>query len=189
MSCVRYLKELLRPLGIYDLEAPFNGGELEAAGLALDRAAETLEEAGRESCLATAESWGLEQMARLFVRRPVAENPRAMGEALAALLRIGGDSFTQEAINDTLTGCGLPARVTEEGAGVVTVFFPGVPGIPAGFGDMRPIIEDILPVHLEVHYQFWRLTWSELEANFPTWRELEGRTWAELETSVSLMRL
>jgi len=77
----------------------------------------------------------------------------------------------------------------EEGAGVVTVFFPGVPGIPAGFADMRSIIEDILPVHLEVHYQFWRLTWSELEANFPTWRKLEGRTWAELETSVSLMRL
>ena len=189
MSCVRYLKELLRPLGVYDLEAPFNGGELEAAGLALDRAAEALEEAGRESCLATAESWGLEQMIRLFVRRPVAEDPRAMGEALAALLRIGGDSFTQEAINDTLTGCGLPARVVEEGAGVVTVFFPGVPGIPVGFEDMRPIIEDILPVHLEVHYQFWRLIWSELEANFPTWRALEGRTWSELETSVSLMRL
>lgn len=37
MSHSQYLRDLLRPLGIYDLEAPFNGGELDAQGEALDR--------------------------------------------------------------------------------------------------------------------------------------------------------
>lgn len=32
MSYTDYLKELLRPLGVYDVDAPFNGGELTAAG-------------------------------------------------------------------------------------------------------------------------------------------------------------
>ena len=45
MSHGQYLRELLRPLGVYDLEAPFNGGALEVKGAALDRAEEELEEA------------------------------------------------------------------------------------------------------------------------------------------------
>mgnify|MGYP000966621043 CR=1 FL=1 len=65
MSHSQYLRDLLRPLGIYDLEAPFNGGELDAQGEALDRAMAALEEIQRESSLTTAESWGLEQVARL----------------------------------------------------------------------------------------------------------------------------
>ena len=36
MNHALYLRELLRPLGVYNLEAPFNGGELDAQGAALD---------------------------------------------------------------------------------------------------------------------------------------------------------
>lgn len=90
MSHSQYLRDLLRPLGIYDLEAPFNGGELDAQGEALDRAMAALEEIQRESSLTTAESWGLEQVARLFLRRPVATQPRPVGRCLAALLRSAG---------------------------------------------------------------------------------------------------
>ena len=43
-----------------------------------------LEEIQRESSLTTAESWGLEQVARLFLRRPVATQPRPLADALAA---------------------------------------------------------------------------------------------------------
>ena len=32
MSYAQYLRDLLRPLGVYDLEATFNGGELDAQG-------------------------------------------------------------------------------------------------------------------------------------------------------------
>lgn len=82
MSAAQYLRDLLRPLGVYDLAAPFNGGELDAAGLELDGVEELLEEIQRETCLTTAESWGPEKWASLFVQRPISEG----GQELAAAL-------------------------------------------------------------------------------------------------------
>ena len=187
MSHSQYLRDLLRPLGIYDLEAPFNGGELDAQGEALDRAMAALEEIQRESSLTTAESWGLEQVARLFLRRPVATQPRPLADALAALLRIGGDSFTLAAINDNLKGCGINAVAEETGtAGQVTVHFPDVPGIPDGFEEMRAIIESILPAHLGIEYVYWYITWALMEERFDTWGDIEALspTWEELEKMV-----
>ena len=183
------LRDLLRPLGVYDLEAPFNGGELDVQGEQLDKLMGWLEEVQRESSLATAVDWGVENMAKLFVRRPVATNPRKLAVALAALLRIGGDSFTLEAINDTITGCGVPAVVRELGKGRVAVSFPGVAGEPANFPELKKIIEDILPTHLGIEYDFWYLTWTELEENFHSWKDIEEKdlSWAQLETFVEYL--
>ncbi len=94
MSHAQYLRDLLRPLGVYDLTAPFNGGELDAQGEALDAVCARLEDIQKEASLATAEGWGLEKIASLLTRRPVASQPRKLAAALAAMLRIGGDSFT-----------------------------------------------------------------------------------------------
>ena len=186
MSTGQYLRELLRPLGVYDLNAPFIGGELDAQGAALDGAGDRLEKIQRESSLVTAEDWGLENLARLFARRPVSAGPRALADALAALLRIGGDSFTLSAINNTISGCGIPAVAEETGVGQVAVSFPGVVGEPEGFSELKKIIEDILPAHLAVEYIFWYLTWAELERKFSSWQSIEDRSlsWAGLETCV-----
>jgi len=66
MSYGRYLRELLAPLRLYDLEAPFNGGELNVQGGALDGVDTWLAELRRESTLAEAESWGLERIIALL---------------------------------------------------------------------------------------------------------------------------
>ena len=187
MSHAQYLRDLLRPLGVYNLEAPFNGGELDVQGAALDGAMDWLEEVQRESSLATAEDWGLENTAQLFVRRPVADQPKKLAAALAALLRIGGDSFTLEAINDTIAGCGVHALVEENGVpNEVVVSFPNVPGIPKEFEEIKEIIEDILPAHLLITYNFWYITWIELEKRIKSWRDIESRNldWDGLETLV-----
>ena len=67
MSYAQYLRQLLAPLGVYQLNAPFQGGELEALGDAFDQVEGALEELNREACLATAEDWGLEQVAAASV--------------------------------------------------------------------------------------------------------------------------
>ena len=137
--------------------------------------------------MTTAESWGLERLSALFTRRPAARDPKALGAALAALLRIGGDSFTLTAINDNLKGCGLNAVASEtETPGVVEVRFPDVPGIPDGFESMRAILEDILPCHLDIRYVYWYITWALMEERFATWGDIEklGPTWEELEKMV-----
>ena len=187
MSHADYLRELLRPLRVYELTGTANGGELDAVGEALDGSGAALDEVQREMLISTAEDWGLEAIESLLVRRPVAPNLNRRRQALAALLRIGGDSFTLAAINDTISGCGVNARVEEtDQAGTVEVSFPQVPGIPPNFEEIRVIIEDIIPAHLIIQYHYWYLTWQQLEQKFSCWQDIEdlNLTWYGLETYV-----
>ena len=98
----QYLIRLLAPLGLYDLRAPHNGGELAALGGELDSVSGLVELVERESLLATAESEGLDRREVLFAHKPAAVTQEDRREAIAALLRISEDSLTPEAINDTL---------------------------------------------------------------------------------------
>ena len=187
MSYAEALKGLLRPLGVYQLERGFGAGELVGAGTALDGCGAALDRVEREMLLTTAQDTGLEAVEELLVRRPVTTSLERRRAALAALLRIGGDSFTLTAINDNLKGCGLNAVASETGRpGYVEVRFPDVPGIPDGFEELRQIIEDILPCHLEIEYVFWYVTWERLERLFNTWGDIEAGdyTWETLETLV-----
>ena len=71
MGHERYLLELLRPLGVYDLRArAVNRGELGVYGVGLDEGLSQLEETAREMCLMTAEGAGLERVEELLPYRP-----------------------------------------------------------------------------------------------------------------------
>ena len=117
-------------------------------------------------------------------RRPV--RTALLAEAIAALLRISEDSLTPEAINDTLTGCGIRARAEEKADGSLRVVFPRTAGVPAEFDQIRKIILDILPCHLEVEFYFRYLTWAECEAAEYTWDEVETaqHTWESFQLAV-----
>lgn len=178
------LQELLAPLGPYRSQGVYSAGELAGEGNALDGVLWALEELEREAMLDTAQGVGLEAIEGLLVHRPVADTPQARSAALAALLRIGGDSFTLQAINDNLQGCGLNVKVSEtEEPGVVEVSFPDVPGIPEGFEQLQKIIEDILPAHVGINYVYWYITWGKLEEKYGTWAGIEADSpiWGELE--------
>lgn len=188
MSYAEYLKELLRPLGIYDLEdGTFNASELDSIGGALDDCQTELDRICREMLVLTAQDEGLDKTSSLLSLHPVTISQERRRAALAALLRISGDSFTVAALNDNLAGCGLNAVVSEtDRTGVVEVRFPEVPGIPDGFEGMSKIIEQIIPCHLQVEYVYWYITWLILESRFSSWAELEAAelTWDGLETMV-----
>ena len=109
----------------------------------------------REMNLYTAQAEGLTGLLELLGLERAGETLEELRQTVAALLRIGGDSFTLAAMNDTLRGCGIPAQVEEtEDPLEVVVSFPGVEGIPAGFEQTKARIEEILPCHLLVKYQF-----------------------------------
>ncbi|MFI3251162.1 MAG: DUF2313 domain-containing protein [Eubacteriales bacterium] len=187
MSYEIYLEELLKPLGIYNMDGTFQRGELKAEGEQLDLAFDWLEELEREVSLVTASDWGVERVAELFTMRPVTSDPATLAKSLAYLLRIGGDSFTVAEINSAISGCGVVARVDETDTyGTVSVMFPEVVGVPDGFVSISEIIENILPAHLAVSYYFWYITWSHLELRIPNFADLDAReiTWDELEELV-----
>ena len=109
----------------------------------------------REMNLYTAQAEGLTGLLELLGLERAGETLEELRQTVASLLRIGGDSFTLAAMNDTLRGCGIPAQVEEtEDPLEVVVSFPGVEGIPAGFEQTKARIEEILPCHLLVKYQF-----------------------------------
>lgn len=183
MKHEQYLVELLRPLGVYDLrKTAINRGELAACGKALDAAFERLEGICREMLPITAEDLGLERIRELLAYCPVDQSGDGAGDALAALLRIGADSFTPDAVNDTLKGCGVNACAAEtDRPGCVVVSFPELRGVPGEFERLREIIEEILPCHVEITYRFCFNTWTETAQFFPTWADAAalGTTWQQ----------
>ena len=183
-----YLRNFLRPLGVYDLTpGSLSGSELDALGAGLDGISGRMDYVERESALATAVEEGLKRREALFARTPVHYSTELRRQAIAALLRIGGDCFTLSDINNTISGCGIKAMAQEKDRfGYVRVVFPEVAGIPEGFEQIREIILDIIPCHLEVEFYFRYLTWAECEAFQYTWAIVQQReyTWHQFELAV-----
>ena len=178
------LKELLRPLGIYDVTGGAGAAELDAVGAQLTDVWTFLEQAERESTPMTAESEGLDAWERMLPFSPAWLTAEDRRRAIAALLRIDGGSFTPAALNDTVAGCGIRAVVEETGTPMtVQVSFPSNRGEPDDFNALRWRIEQILPCHLAVNYVFIYVTWEELEALFASWEDAENAAsnWREIE--------
>ena len=71
-----YLKALLAPLRVYDLQpGTINGAELYALGKGFDGVSEQLDLTEREALTATAEDEGLSRREALFARRHAAFTP------------------------------------------------------------------------------------------------------------------
>lgn len=182
----RHLKELLRPMGLYQLDHGLGSDELEAIGAQLDTVLLGLEETEREGMAVTARDWGLEGWEEILPTGRAYLGVADRRGAVEALMRINGASFTPEAINSTLAGCGISALAQEtDEAGVVLVSFPHNRGVPDSFEDIKAGIEAILPCHLGIEYSFvyacWLeletlLTWLGLETACPSWDQVEKYT-------------
>ncbi len=188
MTYYDYLCALLEPMRIYRTErGSISGSELYAAGEALDGALARMDYAEREGILPLAEGEGLARREKLFSRCPVHVSTALRREAIAALARISADSFTLDAINSTLGGCGIRAIAEEtEKKGTVKVWFPNTVGVPDEFSQVESIILDIIPCHLLVEFYFRYLTWRECEAQKFTWQSVEDahHTWESFEKAV-----
>lgn len=184
MQYAEELKELLRPLGVYDVDRGAGAAELETVGTALDGIFTKLEAAGTEALPLTATGTGLGMWEDLMPYVPASQSVEDRRRAIIALLRIDGSAFTADMLNATISGCGIRAVVEETGESqTVQVIFPGVRGEPENFTELCSRIEQILPCHLKVDYLLVYLQWWELESLFATWGALDasGKTWGALE--------
>ncbi len=179
-----FLKTLLRPMRIYDVDSGAGAAELNALGMAMDGVFAALEETEREMVVATAQAEGLERYEALLPYRPASPSLAERRDAIAALLSISGESFTISALNAALSGCGITAIVQEtDKPQTVRVRFPGTMGVPEGVEALKERIEVLLPCHLAVDYFYKWFDWIEMEIIFANWQALEdsGLSWAELE--------
>ena len=184
MGYATYLKDLLRPLRLYDLDAGDGAVELECEGEQLDAVFAALETAQRESIVASAEDVGLSAYEKILPFVPAYATDKDRRRAIEALLRIDSRSFTLAAINDTVAGCGIRALVEETDIPLtVRVSFPYNRGVPEDFEQLQKRIEEILPCHLEILYEFLFVLWQELEEWLETWQEVEEcGAWSAVES-------
>jgi hypothetical protein len=183
MSYSEHLKSLLRPLGLYQLENSVNGAELDSYGTALDGISDRLEELEQEMNLVTAQEEGLSAYLKLLRNKPVTQSTEELRSALAALLRIGTGSFTLTAINDNIAGCGVEAVVSEtDQKYVVEVAFPHLTLNQDELKRVIKIIDDIVPCHLQINYQYGVTRWSHLTQSNQTWADVAdgSRSWLAL---------
>ncbi len=185
MNCADQLRDLLAPLGVYNLDpSSLSGAELEALGFALDSLSQRLDYVENEGALATAADEGLVRRERLFAHTGALISPSLRRNAIAALLRIGMGCPTLQSINDTISGCGVRAIVSEKNqANCVRVSFPDVRGIPENFSQVKQIILDILPVHLDVEFFFNLMTWADCHKMRFTWKIIHDRgyNWSQFQ--------
>lgn len=180
-----FLRDLLAPLGIYRTDGGVSGGEISALGAALDGAYGALSELERELFLGSAEGFGLANYEGLLPVKPAYRTIEDRQNALMGLIRMDGASFTLEAVNKTLCGCGIAAEATESGSRMtVIISFPGTRGIPENIEQLQAAIDQIIPCHLGTSYFYVYTPWSYLESCFATWDDIESLSlsWAELET-------
>ena len=184
MSCGENLRDLLAPLGVYRWrDGSFQWGELKAAGAALDGVAQELGRIHREADLTTAREEGLESLCGLLGRDYGQRTPEELRGMLAAALRVRGSSFTRQAVEDALQGCGSYAELEEGGNGLrLTVCFPRDTGPGEDWVGTVDFLESVLPCHVELRYQFRTITWAVLEESYPSWSALEAavRRWSQL---------
>lgn len=184
MGYTEALKDLLRPLGIYRLDAGISEAEMYAAGKVLDKIDGLLAELEAECTVSTAESYGLENYEAILPARPVYGSIEDRRKAVEALLKIDEASLTLSDMNAALAGCGLSAEAEETGSTkTIRVVFPENRGDIEGLEDIKGRVEAILPCHLEAEYIFAYLLWRELEREFETWEDMETcfASWKELE--------
>ena len=183
MSYGNYLKNLLRPLGLYRLENSVNGAELETYGTQLDGCETHLDTTQREQLPISAEEIGLERFQALLKYRPIGKSTAELQQILPQLLYPVNTPSTLEQINQTIQSYGIEAQVQETAQKyVVEVRFPHLAKHLDILDFMRRIVADILPCHLKVIWQNSDVEWSVLSNGTHIWSDFDNgtNTWQQI---------
>lgn len=178
------LKQILEPLGIYNLQAGAGAAELEIIGGELDEIFEFFEVLIAEMLPVTANGYGLEAYERLLPYRPAYLTTENRRSAVEALLRIRNGCFTEALLQETISGCGLTAKIAQsDEMDTVIISFPQNRGIPDNIGQLKSRIMQIIPCHLAVVYYYIYSSWQEIMALAATWTEVQSlcECWKQLE--------
>lgn len=184
MAYYEYLKEVLGPLRLYELDEGPGAVELQIAGEFLDSLFAAFADFENESVVQTAETYGLEGYEEIFPRYALGKDVNDRRDTILSLMRIDGHSHTIGAIRNVIICFGINAEIDElPGEDTVVIGFPGVHGAPRRFANIRWLMDMVIPCHLEIFYDLVRTTWAELEAKNITWAYVESLdcNWEDFE--------
>ena len=181
MGYTEYLKDVLKPLHVYDLDNGTGAAEITVLGTALDEVYTKLEDTLREMMPLTAEGSGLEYYEDILGCTGFG-SIAARRAAVAAMTSVTG--FNIDDIRRALRGSGTEVEIAEYGTQTVLVSF-NVNGMSsADIARVKQRIEAFIPCHLAIIYETAYATWRQLEHENLTWNkiEYEDLTWHSLQT-------
>ena len=93
----------------------------------------------------------------------------------------GAESVTKAVIKNTaesFSGAEVEINVNTDES-LIMIKFAGTVGIPTNMEDLKRALEDIIPAHMELQYEYVYNTWKDVSKL--TWRELKQYTWKEVK--------
>ena len=151
MSYIEYLKDVLRPLHIYDLDNGYGADEIFVLGTALDDIFDALETTLREMSPLTAEGLGLESYKNILPDENMFESIEDRRAAIAALSTVSGFSLAD--LNSNLSRSGINATVSEYGQETVCVSISAEGHSDDYVEAIKQCIEQLVPCHLSIVYE------------------------------------
>lgn len=163
MSVLQQMKDMLSPLGIYNLEdGSLVTQELTVYAHELEKLHEELAVMLRELFISTAQDYGIEKIEELFQR---VRHDLGIGERrdrISNYMTLSNTDFSLGSIEEQLRLSGI---VTEIVQGTEELSFPELIASDdiAETARQLNIIEDIVPAHLDIEVGIEPMCWDELD--------------------------
>lgn len=173
MSVLQQMKDVLSPLGIYNLEdGSLVTCELRVYASQFEKLHQELAAMLKEFFISTAQSYGIEKIEELFQRVRPDLSIQERKERISRYTTLCNMDFSKENIESQLNLAGIFAEFTENHE-EETLCFPELIALTDIVETARQlsIIEDIVPAHLNIDVGITPLCWDELdnlEFNFGT---------------------
>lgn len=171
MSVLQQMKDMLSPLGIYNLDDDsLVAKELTVYANELEKLHNELALMLRELFINTAQDYGIEKIEELFQRVRHDLDIEERRDRILSYMTLSNTDFSLDSIREQLRLSGI---VTELVQSAEELSFPELISSPdiAEKARQLNIIEDIVPAHLDIEVGIMPMCWNELDSldfNFGT---------------------
>ena len=173
MGYADYLKQMLKPLGVYNLTSGYGNAELEAVGDALDKVCAVLDNALSGSTYTDTDGEYLKMFEALFPIVNFGETEEERRENLLTLLSVNDNMSDKTSLEALLKACGLEAEIIEtDNKFTVELHFAKIRGELSD--EEIQVCRAVMPSHIAMKFICDGLTWDRAEELFPTFDNLDN---------------
>ena len=165
MSVLQQMKDMLSPLGIYNLDdGSLVTCELRVYASQLEKLHQKLATMLKEFFISTAQDYGIEKIEELFMRIRPDLSIEERKERISRYMTLCNMDFCEENIRSQLRLAGIYADFTQNPQ-EEKLSFPDLIALTdiTEIARQLSIIEDIVPAHLDIDVGIKSLSWDELD--------------------------
>lgn len=153
MAYETFLRRILAPLRIYDLDGGYGAIEIACEGEALDGVYDRLERLDGRRRVETATQEELSEYEELLPYPPISKSISDRRAAVAAMLGSANCCMTLPELNRVLPLCGVKATAQEtDEAYTLRIVFDSAPEDASVLAEVKRRLGEILPCHLALVY-------------------------------------